>query len=162
MGLETITQGKIDELLAMPKRITNSSTREKEKGGHKEKNYKVIGIDDNNVTFKLFVRQNNLLGNDFLCGLLWNTPSGDTLMLTRYNGSSHRHTNHIENQKFAAHCHIHKAQENYLRAGKKADGYAEITERYTTVTGALYCLVSDCNIGGISTTPDETDLFDAR
>jgi len=162
MGLETITQEKIDALLAMPKRITNPSAREKEKGVHKEKNYKVIGIDDNDITFKLFVRQNSLLENDFSCGLLWNTPSGETLMLTRYNGGSHPHTNRIENQKFEAHCHIHKAQEKYLKAGKKAEGFAETTDRYTSVKGALHCLISDCNITGISTTPDEADLFDAR
>jgi hypothetical protein len=37
------------------------------------------------------------------------------------------------------------------------------TDRYNTVEGALHCLVTDCKISGISTTPDnmsQTKLFD--
>lgn len=160
MGLESITQIKIDNLLDMPKRVTNSNAREKEKYTHIQRNYKVIGIDDNSITFSLFIRNNKLLDNDFSCGLIWNAPSGDTLTLIRYNGSSHDHKNHLENESFKACFHIHKAQEKYLKAGKKAEGYAEKTDKYNTVEGALYCLLKDCNISGLTSKQDMPGLFD--
>ena len=58
---------------------------------------------------------------------------------------------------------IHIATEKYLRANRKAEGFAEATKRYNSVEGALHCLVTDCKITGIQTTPDDasqTTLFD--
>jgi hypothetical protein len=150
MGLEAITQTKIDELIKMPKKVINPNARSREKPSHLERNYKVVGVDDNNISFSLFIRQNNQLEDDFSCGLIWHTPSGEGLVLTRYNGASHPHKNHLEGERLEATYHIHKATEKYLQAGKKAEGYAETTNRYTTANGALHCLLKDCNISGLT------------
>jgi hypothetical protein len=55
------------------------------------------------------------------------------------------------------------ATEKYIKANRKAEGFAMATDKYDTVEGALHCLVTDCKISGINTTPDntsQTKLFD--
>lgn len=159
MGIESLDDDKIAELLECRKRVTNPSARKKNKGKHLEKNYKVIDSATGDLSFNLYLRQNTLLDDDFSCGLSWNMPSGEVITLARYNGSSHAHPNHIEAEKLGYTCHIHKATERYILAGKKPEGYAEATTDYSTLAGALHCLVTDCNISGISTDPEHPDLF---
>ena len=96
---------------------------------------------------------------DFSCGISWVAPNGETLTLSRYNGPSHSHPNHLENEKLDYEYHIHKATEKYIKANRKPEGYAIATKRYHTLDGALHCLVNDFNISGISTTPDQPKLF---
>lgn len=159
MSAESLTDEKIGELLLMPKRVTNPNSKWREKPGHNERNFTVESVDSTHH-FVLYVRQNRNLEDDFSCGLSWLAPSGETITLARYNGSSHSHPNHIEKQKLGFVCHIHKATERYIRAGKKIEGYAEdASRRYNSVKGALACLVSDCAIKGIITEPDHPDLF---
>lgn len=158
MAFESITDEKIKELLAMAKQVTNANTRQKAKPGHTQRNYHVKSTDGSDFTFELFVRQNTNPGmeDDFSAGLSWLAPNGEPLILCRYNGGSHGHPNHLEKTTLPRAAHIHKASERYVRAGKKAEGFAETTERYTTADGALHCLVKDNNITGIRTTPDDT------
>jgi len=92
--------------------------------------------------------------DDFSCGLNWVAPNGETLILCRYNGPNHDHPNHLENERLGYNCHIHKTTDKYIKANRKPEGFAEKTERYCTLKGALHCLVSDCNISGISTEQD--------
>jgi len=159
MSIESISQDKIDELIAMPKRIRNPNARVVVKAQHQQVNYHVVGADE--FVFNLYSRQNTNIPEDFSCGLSWNTPSGEVLTLARYNGPSHAHENKIEGEKLGFVCHIHRVTSRYLEAGKKAEGYAEGTTRYETLRGALYCLVTDCNISGIQTIPDHPNLFSA-
>ena len=159
MGIEVLTDGRIQSLLFSSKKVINSSTRDKTKGKHLERNYEVVCLGTNEYSFNLFVRQSILIENDFSCGLIWNMPSGEIITLIRYNGSSHSHPNHLEQEKLGFNCHIHKATERYIKAGKKAEGYAEVTDRYSTVEGALHCLVKDCNIAGVTTNPDQLKLI---
>jgi hypothetical protein len=76
---------------------------------------------------------------------------------------NHDHPNYLEKVKLGYTCHIHIATERYIKANRKAEGFAEATNRYNTVEGALHCLVTDCKISEISTTLDntsQTKLFD--
>ena len=57
-------------------------------------------------------------------------------------------------------CHVHQATERYLAAGKKDEGFASPTQDYKTLSGALHSLVKRCNISGLSTQPEEPDLFE--
>lgn len=95
--------------------------------------------------------------DDFSCGISWIAPNGETLTLKRYNGPGHDHTNRLEKVRLGLNCHVHIATEKYIKANKKAEGFAEVTDRYNSVEGALHCLVVDCKISGISTTPDTTN-----
>lgn len=165
MAFESLTDVKIDGLLSCPKQLNNPNARIKTKEKHEQVNYSVVATDGSDYQFELYKRQNTMLGmeDDFSCGISWVSPSGETITLKRYNGASHDHPNHLENERLGHSCHIHKATEKYIKANRKPEGYAEKTERYTTVDGALHCLVTDCNISGITTTPDitnQTNLFD--
>ena len=64
--------------------------------------------------------------------------------LKRYNGDYHLHSNTIEDQEIEG-FHIHTATEKYQVNGTREEAYAEPTERYNDVNGALKCLFSDAN-----------------
>jgi len=158
MAFESITDEKISTLLAMPKQVTNANARLKTKPGHTQRTFNVKAMDGTDLLFELFVRQNAHPGmeDDFSAGLNWIAPNGEVLTLCRYNGGSHGHPNHLERTALPRAPHIHRATERYVRAGRKAEGFAETTTRYNTADGALHCLVKDCNISGINTRPDDT------
>lgn len=162
MAFESITDDKIEAMLRLRKRVTNPGGRATNKDGHEQFNYKVVSPDDEDLEFSLYARQNLRVGmeDDFSCGLSWLAPNGEVLTLARYNGSSHSHRNNIEGNMLNLECHVHTATERYIRANKKAEGFAESTDRYRTLKGALHCLVTDCSIVGISTNPDEPSLFE--
>lgn len=165
MAFESITNEKIKELLECPKRLTNPQARIKNNEGREQVNYTVVSLDDSGHKFEIYRRQNLRPGmeDDFSCGISWVASNGETLTLKRYNGSSHAHPNHLEKTRLGFNCHIHIATEKYIQANRKAEGYAEETDRYNTLEGALDCLMKDCNIKGLNTTPDITNqktIFD--
>ena len=94
--------------------------------------------------------------DDFSCGISWLAPNGESFTFKRYNGPSHNHPNHLERSKLGYACHIHTATEKYIKANRKAEGFAEVTNCYNSLKGALHSLVTDCNISGIKTEPDQT------
>ncbi len=158
MAFESLTDSKILELIKCPKRLTNPQTRTKNKDGHEQINYKVISLDDSGHEFEVYKRQNLREGmeDDFSCGISWIAPNGESFTLKRYNGPSHNHPNQLEKVRLGYVCHIHIATEKYIKANRKPEGFAEETNKYTTVEGALHCLVTDCVISGIQTKPDNT------
>ena len=159
MAFESLTDDKIADLLNCPKHLTNPQARSKNKDGHEQVNYKVSATDGSNHQFELYKRQNLRDGmeDDFSCGISWVAPNGETLTLKRYNGPNHVHPNHLEKVRLGLTCHIHIATEKYIKANRKAEGFAEATNRYNTIDGALHCLVTDCKITGISTTQDNVN-----
>lgn len=158
MAFESITDEKIRELLTCSKRLTNPNARSRMKEGHEQVNYKASALDESGHEFEIYKRQNMRDGmeDDFSCGISWLAPNGETLTLKRYNGPNHNHTNHLEKESLEYGSHIHLATEKYIKANRKTEGFAEKTDRYKTVDGALHCLVEDCNISGIQTSPDNT------
>ena len=71
--------------------------------------------------------------------------SNQPFNVRRYNGKSHEHTNHIEQNTFYD-FHIHMATERYQdRNEEKVEAYAEPDERYSDFHGALRCILEDCN-----------------
>ena len=81
------------------------------------------------------------------------------MILVRYNGASHLYPNQLEGNTLEFVPHIHRATERYLQANLKAEGFAESTSRYTTMSGALHELVNDLHITGLDTKPDYPELF---
>ena len=49
-----------------------------------------------------------------------------------------------------------------VESGGKIDKFAEETDRYTTLEGALACLLEDCNVQGLNIKHDEPSLFDGH
>lgn len=102
------------------------------------------------LTFKLYARQNCLNEDNFSCGISLCRDGDGDITLARYNGSNHTHTNKYDGQKFVYVCHIHQAKEECLSLGCKIEDYAEATDRYTTLQGAVICLLRDFNIFGLT------------
>ncbi|MCA0448009.1 MAG: hypothetical protein LCH54_17465 [Bacteroidetes bacterium] len=158
MSFESLTDDKIADLINCQKRLTNPQARVVIKDGHEQINFNVIATDDSGYKFEVYKRKNTRDGmdDDFSCGLLWISPNGEVLTLRRYNGSSHNHRNQLEKNQLGSTHHIHFASEKYIKANKKAEGFAEPSTRYKTLDGALHCLLSDCNISGLKTVSDDT------
>ena len=106
------------------------------------------------AVYRIYQRQNLDDKRDFSCGLALVQRGGKPLTLVRYNGSSHAHG------EIRYCCHIHLATAEALAAGRRIDSYAEETDRYKTLEGALACLIEDCAVQGVSAKFDERDLFD--
>ena len=159
MAFESLTDDKIADLLNCAKRLTNPNARKKQKDGHEQLSYRIVALDGTNYEFELYKRQNLRVGmeDDYSCGISWVAPNGETLTLKRYNGPNHDHPNHLEKVRLGLNCHIHIATEKYLKANKKAEGFAEVTDRYNSLEGAMHCLVIDCKISSIQTFPDATN-----
>ena len=62
--------------------------------------------------------------------------------LRRNNGRNHQHTNSVEGDTFYDY-HIHTATERYQEVGSREDAYAEATDRYSDLTGAVDCMLED-------------------
>ena len=112
------------------------------KRGHKERELDLSGVEGNQ--FRLILRQSNFNPLDFSIILALN-PSDTNLLfrLRRYNGKSHEHTNHIENNTFYD-FHVHLATERYQDLGGREDAYAEPTDRFSDFQTAMRCIVADC------------------
>jgi Family of unknown function (DUF6978) len=154
-----LTDDKIDQILKMPKRITNPKAREVMDANHLKRDYIVESLDGDE-TFVLFTRQNRTVQEDFSCGFRWLTPGSEGLTLVRYNGPSHLHVNRREGNRLEFVPHIHRVTERYIQNNLKPEGFAEATTKYRTLSGALHELVTDLRITGIETTADHPELFE--
>lgn len=149
-----LSDDEIDHLIKLEKQVTNPKARRLSKRGSEQVNYEAAA--PSGERFRVYIRQNLRLTENFSCGLLWVLPSGDTITLARYNGCDHAHVNPIEGTPpLSMVCHIHRATEKYMRAGRKAEHYAEATLRYKDCAGALQALVADCNIRGLGDNPED-------
>lgn len=114
----------------------------------REKIYRKRTLDvdgDKGNTFRIIVRQQKLIPLDFSVILAVLIPLSDRVFrLRRYNGWTNPHTNRIEREEVEG-FHIHFATERYQRRGQKEDGYAEETDRYRNLDGAVRCLIEDTN-----------------
>lgn len=160
MPFDGITDAELDRLRRMPKRVENPRARAQRLEGREQYNY-TLTSENGEHHFQLYTRQNTRPGmeDSFSCGLNVVKANGETLTLCRYNGPSHPHRNHLEDDGFAFVCHIHIATERYLLAGRDAETFATTTDRFRTLQGALHCLVTDCAVSGLEPTPDEPTLF---
>ena len=152
-----LTDDQIDALIGLPKIITNPKARKIEKRGSQQVNYDAEG--PNGEQFRVYLRQNMRITDGFSCGLLYVPPTGESITLTRYNGADHEHSNPLDSAApLPLACHIHRATEKYIAAGRKAEHYAETTDRYQTLDGALRALLLDCNISGLDDNLDPDQL----
>jgi hypothetical protein len=158
MSIEALNQVEIDELITCPKRVINPSSRPKTEGKHIRHDYQVASLDDRHE-FVLFTRQSTMIAESFSAGLRWRSKTGEEVILMRCNGPDHPHGNSIERTQFERRRHVHRATERYLAAGRKVESFAEVTDAYHTLEGALHHLLQLTSISGLNTTPDETDLF---
>lgn len=114
----------------------------KPKRGHKERELDVRGEDGSD--FIIILRQSDFNALDFSVILGYRVPgTNQVFRLRRYNGRSHRHTNAIEGQTFYD-FHIHQATERYQARGFREDTYADTSNRYSDLNGAIFAMFSNC------------------
>ena len=140
---------EIQELMAEEKKIhlefEELFSRMKDKNGHKEFDYTIPREDGSSFYLKL--RQNRKNPLDFSAILGYSPKELNTVFkLIRYNGKSHEHRNVLEKEDAFYDFHIHRATERYQLAGRKEEFFAEVTDRYSNLRGALRCLIDDCNV----------------
>jgi hypothetical protein len=125
----------------------------KEKKGHREYDYTILRGDGSCFKIKLRQSVENTLDFSAIIGFVPQN-SNSWFILKRYNGKSHKHTNRLEKEEEFYDFHIHVATERYQNIGSKVEHYAEKTDRYTNLRGALRCLFDDCNVS----LPNETQI----
>ena len=156
MSTKLYTDEELDKLRSMPKRVTNPGARwlEKPKNRpvHSQRSYQVSGQQDSKALFDIYQRQNLADPDDFSCGIMYLPPGGSSLTLARYNGPGHEHG------EIAYRPHIHRASEKAIAADKKPESEAEETDRFSTLEGALACLIDDFRVSGIRARHDEPKL----
>jgi hypothetical protein len=107
--------------------------------------------------FIIKLRQNKNTVTDFSAIFAYQEKGANKdFKLRRYNGK-HEHTNKLEKHKLFD-FHIHYATQRYQDAGRAEESYAEETNRYSDIKGALTCLINDCNIQVEKDT--QTSIFD--
>lgn len=115
----------------------------------------LTGVDGSE--FRIMMRQAEIYPRNFSV-ILAVRPAGtmNLFRLRRHNGNSHEHRNQIEGDVFRS-FHIHQATERYQARGMKEDAYAEPTDRYLTIGGALEAMITDCSF--VTTGPEQQTLF---
>ena len=144
-------------MASMPKRVINPGARwankPKLRPVHRQRIFQSEGQADQEARFSVYQRQNLADPSDFSCGISYHPPGAPPLTLARYNGPSHEHGD------IAYRTHIHRASEGAIAAGKKPESEAEETNRFETLEGALYCLIEDFNLAGLSAQRDNPKLL---
>jgi hypothetical protein len=155
--MTTLSDELIAQLLKIEKIVKNPGAKPSLLKRSLRHNYSVESVDGTRL-FELYTRQNQIDPDAFSCGLTFYPRPGDKgVTLTRYNGPYHVHRNPLEGDEEIRNLpHIHLATERYMELGK-VDKFAETTDRYADLSGALTCLLADCNITGLELDSREDD-----
>ncbi len=158
----TYTDEQIETLIREPKQLPKDYRAHlalREKRGHREQNYVLRGQEENE--FQIILRQSRSNPLNFSVILAVIVPGTNRVFrLRRYNSRTHAHSNHLEKHKFAYLCHIHQATARYQEAGSDEESFAESTDRFSDLDGALDCMLKDC--GFILPEGDQLGLFEER
>ena len=155
MSVHPYTDDELTQLKTVPKRATSPGARWQEKPSaapaHRQRNFQVVTQTD--MHFVIYQRENLADEADFSCGIRYCPLGALPIVLARYNGGSHIHGE-------IAYCtHIHSTTAAAILAGRAPDSEASETDRYSTLEGALACLLGDYNVTGINARRDEPRLF---
>ena len=150
----------IADLLSCEKVVLNPNAKPKVQKKSERVTYQVESADGERA-FELYTRQNQIDPDAYSCGLVYHPKKGEKVTLVRYNGSNHVHMNPLEDGELIVNrCHIHRATQRYMELGDKAEKFAETTDRYDMLYGAILCMVADCNISGLNLRGSEPDNSD--
>jgi len=136
-----LSEGEIADLLAEPKVLPeNFRARLRRRTSRRKPNERVGKLDvvgERGNKFRLIVRVNDLIYNNFSVLIVWLSSSGEKTLLVRCNGFHERHVNRMEKTIIPSDtCHVHTITERYQNFGKP-DGFAEETFSYFDVRSAI-------------------------
>ena len=157
MRTRPYTDDELAALRAMPKRVTNSNARwsnkPKARPTQRQRIFQVSGVEDENAHFLIYQRQSLDDEHNFSCGISYLPSGSPSLTLARYNGPGHEHGDIVYR------THIHRASERAIAAGLKPESEAKETDRFSTLEGALACLIDDFNLRGRDAPGDQLEMF---
>jgi hypothetical protein len=141
---DIVSNELLDQLRNCPKRVISWVCQDREKPSHIESTCEVVS--DAGDDFLIYMRQSKILNDDFSCGIKWKTSDGEWVVLARYNGSSHVHTNRIDGEVFVQQCHVHQITVEAVERGWSHENYAEASDAYATLNEAKCLLASEFNV----------------
>ena len=148
MPVAQLSDTEIAALVRMPKPLpTDYRSRLRARARPYSSQHEEAQIEvqvQNTGTFRVITRKNRINPLDFCIILGYVPPERLKLFHLRRHNGLHKHTNKLEGDSFRD-FHIHYATQRYQEAGWDIDAYAEPTDRYDTVDGALETLLNDCN-----------------
>ena len=101
-------------------------------------------VSDSDDKFRIFMRQNLFLSEDFSIGLMWACPQlpDKDIILCRFNGA------HGGNRKLPLHfvTHIHLLNLDTVVDGRFKENDVHATDQYATFDEAIYAFCEYCHI----------------
>ena len=169
MGKRLLTDTEISALLTEKKLLpanwhTRLRLRPKADVRFTQRELEVSG--EKGHRFRIVLRQNTLNILDFSVILTFIDDDGSEFILLRFNGNQHEHTNQLEfrrkakgKHKFRNEFHVHMATERYQIEGPRIDGYAEVTNDFSTFDSALTLFVRSNGFAVQPDVPGQGNLF---
>ncbi len=140
------TDDQIRALIREPKplpRDYRTSLGLRQKRGHRERDLTIQGTEGHD--FHITLRQSSIDPLNFSVILGVTVPGTNRIFrLRRYNSKTHSHSNRLERSEMFYSFHIHQATERYQEAGCDEETYAEPTDRFADLHGAINCMFKDC------------------
>lgn len=141
------TQGEIDRLISCPKRIVDPPRQDmRREGGHLRNDMRLQPIEGPGE-FRVFIRINTHFKDNFSIGLAFNPRDGSgEFILLRCNGphGAYNDSFYPEHPHFG--FHIHRATEDALRTGIRAEKNAQSSDAFDSFDGALQYFLNVTNI----------------
>jgi hypothetical protein len=138
-----LSDQEIEKLIDCPKRIIESPKKDLQLVNGHWRNDMKLQSNDGEYDFSVFMRKNEDFEENFSIGLIYNPRDvrGD-IPLLRCNGPHGPHVLFDHHDRF----HIHKAEQENLASGMRAERTAYITKEYASYQDALGFFLKKCNI----------------
>jgi len=153
-----VTDAQVLSLRELPKRLLNPGARRRQNDRFLSRDLDAESLDGREV-FGIYTRQSLANPDDFSTGIRWRHRRTE-IILARYNGPSHVHTNFLERGKIEFECHIHETTERYQQHDRKPESYAVATSAYSNLDGAFRLLLRQWNIEMAAASANDGGLFD--
>lgn len=145
-----LTDEKIQELLAIPKTISEKTPAQgyKEENSNKRCDLRLKTASDDGDRFNIFIRQHSIFIEGFSLGLRFQTKSKTrkTITLVRYNGLHGEYSRNPDGHFVLPHIHRITAQELASGSNTPQESHREITDRYSTFEQALRIFFEDIGV----------------
>ena len=138
-----LSDHEIEKLIVCPKRIIEPPKKEMQLGNGHWRNDMKLQSDDGEYDFSVFMRKNEDFEENFSVGLTYKPRDiRGEIALLRCNGPHGPHVLFDHHDRF----HIHKADQENLASGIRAEKTAYITKEYASFQDALGYFIKKCNI----------------
>lgn len=141
------TQSELDELIACPKQIMEAPRREMRLEGSQRRNDMGLRSTVGDREFRVFMRMHDEFSENFSIGLAYNPKDGTgEIILLRCNGPPGAYNSNFDPLHPHAEFHVHRASEDAIRSGYRAERRAQRTQDFASYREALTYFLRETNI----------------